>query len=207
MQETPGTWVQSLGQGDPLEEGMAAHSSILAWRIPQTEEPGWLQSMGSQRVGLGCDWAHAHLVFFSSYLSLIKSKMKALLVLISWLTTPLISVLGSFSYEVLGTFNNTFLQVYLVLLVLRPAFQFYFNRQKLKFFFMTPVKSCLLSKTSSDSLWPKSPVAWAPKCPMLALNRELLDWFSYLPPDYTLISCRWVPSHLIIVIITTFMQM
>ena len=44
------TWVQSLGWKDPLEEGMAAHSSILAWRIPWTEEPGGLQSMGSQRV-------------------------------------------------------------------------------------------------------------------------------------------------------------
>ena len=43
--------VQSLGQEDPLEEGMATHSSILAWRIPRTEEPGGLQSMGSQRVG------------------------------------------------------------------------------------------------------------------------------------------------------------
>ena len=42
--------VQSLGRKDPLEEGMAAHSSILAWRIPGTEEPGRLQSMGSQRV-------------------------------------------------------------------------------------------------------------------------------------------------------------
>ena len=45
MQET---WVQSLGQEDPLEKGMATHSSILAWRIPWTEEPGGLQSMGSQ---------------------------------------------------------------------------------------------------------------------------------------------------------------
>ena len=45
-----GTWVQSLGQEDPLEEGMATHSSILAWRIPQTEEPDGLQSTGSQRV-------------------------------------------------------------------------------------------------------------------------------------------------------------
>ena len=45
------TWVQSLGQEDSLEEGMATHSSILAWRIPWTEEPGGLQSMGSQRVG------------------------------------------------------------------------------------------------------------------------------------------------------------
>ena len=44
-------WVQSLGQQDPLEEEMATHSSILAWRIPWTEEPGGLQSMGSQRVG------------------------------------------------------------------------------------------------------------------------------------------------------------
>ena len=48
MQET---WVQSLGREDPLEEGMATHSSILAWRIPWTEEPGSLQSMGLQRVG------------------------------------------------------------------------------------------------------------------------------------------------------------
>ena len=45
------TQVQSLGQEDPLEEVMATHSSILAWRIPWTEEPGRLQSMGSQRVG------------------------------------------------------------------------------------------------------------------------------------------------------------
>ena len=42
------TWVQSLGWEDPREEGMATHPSILAWRIPWTEEPGGLQSMGSQ---------------------------------------------------------------------------------------------------------------------------------------------------------------
>ena len=51
MQETQETWVRSLGWEDPLEEGMATHSSILAWRIPWTEEPGGLQSMGLQRVG------------------------------------------------------------------------------------------------------------------------------------------------------------
>ena len=45
------TWVQSLGWEDPLEKGMATHSSTLAWRTPWTEEPGGLQSMGSQRVG------------------------------------------------------------------------------------------------------------------------------------------------------------
>ena len=44
-------WVQSLGQEDPLEKEMAAHSSILAWEIPWPEEPDGLQSMGSQRVG------------------------------------------------------------------------------------------------------------------------------------------------------------
>ena len=44
------TWVHSLGWEDPLEEEMATHSSIQAWRIPWTEEPGGLQSMGSHRV-------------------------------------------------------------------------------------------------------------------------------------------------------------
>jgi len=48
MQET---WVRSLGQENPLEKGMTIHSSILAWRIPWTEEPGRLQSMGLKRVG------------------------------------------------------------------------------------------------------------------------------------------------------------
>ena len=49
IQETQETWVQSLGQEDPLEKKMASHSSILAWEIPWTEEPGGLQSMGSQK--------------------------------------------------------------------------------------------------------------------------------------------------------------
>ena len=66
-------WVQSLGQEDPLEQDMATHSSVLAWRIPWTEEPGGLQSMGSQRLGhdLGtkqlevrikqsCPWSISH---------------------------------------------------------------------------------------------------------------------------------------------------
>ena len=43
-------WVRPLGREDPLEKGMTTHSSILAWRIPWTEEPDGLQSMGSQRV-------------------------------------------------------------------------------------------------------------------------------------------------------------
>ena len=44
-------WIRPLGEEDPLEEEMATHSSIPAWRIPRTEEPGGLQPMGSQRVG------------------------------------------------------------------------------------------------------------------------------------------------------------
>ena len=58
VKNLPAIWetqVQSLGHEDPLEKGMAIHSSILAWRIPGTEEPGGLQSLGSQRVWH--DWA------------------------------------------------------------------------------------------------------------------------------------------------------
>ena len=51
MQKTQERWVQSLGQEDPLEEGMATHPSIFVWRILWTEESGGLQSTGSQRVG------------------------------------------------------------------------------------------------------------------------------------------------------------
>ena len=51
MQETQETQVQSLGQEKPQEQEVATHSSILAWKIPRTEEPGGLQSTGSQRLG------------------------------------------------------------------------------------------------------------------------------------------------------------
>ena len=51
MQEIQETCVRSLGQEDPLEKGMATDSSIVAWRIPGTEEPSGLLSMGSRRVG------------------------------------------------------------------------------------------------------------------------------------------------------------
>ena len=52
------TWVWSLGQEDPLEKGMATHSHIFARKIPWTEAPGGLQSMGLQRVR--CDWENQH---------------------------------------------------------------------------------------------------------------------------------------------------
>ena len=55
IQETQEVQGQSLGQKDPLEKEMAVHSSILTWKIPWAEEPGRLQSKGSQ--GVGCNWA------------------------------------------------------------------------------------------------------------------------------------------------------
>ena len=54
MQEAQETWVKSLGWEDALEKGMAIHTSILAWRIPWTKEPGGLQSIGFQRIGHDC---------------------------------------------------------------------------------------------------------------------------------------------------------
>ena len=65
------TWVQSPGQGDLLEKGMATQPSILAWKIPWTEEPGGLQSMGSQRVGH--DWQLTF--FFAVVIQLLVSKL------------------------------------------------------------------------------------------------------------------------------------
>ena len=54
-------WIRSLGRKDPLQEGMATHSSILAWKIPWTEEPGRLQSIGlQQRVGHDLRHTHTH---------------------------------------------------------------------------------------------------------------------------------------------------
>ena len=69
MQET---WVQFLGQEDPMEKGMVTHSSILDWRIPWTEEPGGLQSMGSQRVRH--DWVtdtHAHWHYYREQIKVL----------------------------------------------------------------------------------------------------------------------------------------
>ena len=62
-------WVRSLGQEDPLEEEMASHSSILAWRIPWTEKPGGLQSVGSQTVGH--NWSDLACVHYLKTLNLV----------------------------------------------------------------------------------------------------------------------------------------
>ena len=76
MQETQ---VQSLGQEDPLQEEMATHSSILAWKIPQTDDPGGLQSMGSQRVRQGC----AHVLYIEK---MSKMDLNPTLGLFQWLS-------------------------------------------------------------------------------------------------------------------------
>ena len=62
MQEIKKTLVQPLGWEDHLEEELATHSSILAWKIPLTEEPGGLQSMGSQRVDI-TEYTNPHILF------------------------------------------------------------------------------------------------------------------------------------------------
>ena len=71
VQETQEMWVWTLGRKDPLEEETAAHSSILAWKIPGTEEPGVLQSMGLQRVGH--DWATKRTILCCTYLHFLNN--------------------------------------------------------------------------------------------------------------------------------------
>ena len=77
MQET---WVQSLGQEDPLEKEVATHSSTLAWKIPWTEEPRRLQSMGSQRVRVTKSQTR-----LNNFPSLTKSRVKNGASLVAWM--------------------------------------------------------------------------------------------------------------------------
>ena len=99
MQKKQEMQVQSLDWEDPLEEEMATHSSILAWRIPWTEESGKLQSMGLQRVGH--DWACTHCM------NCIKKQIELKNISLSWLCQSyffsLVELLSSFHIE-----TNTF---------------------------------------------------------------------------------------------------
>ena len=81
MQETH---VCSLGWEDPLEKGIATHSSIFAWRIPWTEEPGRLQSMASQRIRDILATEHAHLITGRLYFSLTRTLCFLLPILCLW---------------------------------------------------------------------------------------------------------------------------
>ena len=71
MQETQEMWVQSLHQEDPLEEGISTHSSILAWKIPWTEEPGGPWSMGCKKLDvtevIGHAWAYIKLTIVTVF--------------------------------------------------------------------------------------------------------------------------------------------
>ena len=75
------TWVQSLGWEDPLKKEMATHSSILFWKIPWTEEPGGLQSKGSQRAEH--DLAHVLLIFTFKYSFLFVGSLRIFCCLIT----------------------------------------------------------------------------------------------------------------------------
>ena len=72
------TWVRSLGWKDPLEKEMATHSSIFAWKIPRTEEPGRLQSMGLQRVGHKLCLCISIFMFHHYFLYFLKMSIKLL---------------------------------------------------------------------------------------------------------------------------------
>ena len=92
MAETQEMWVWSLSQEDPMEKEMATHSSILSWEIPWTEEPGGLQSTGSQRVRH--NWVHAHTHTHThthklSYIPFIKVKGTLVIQLRPTLCNPL----------------------------------------------------------------------------------------------------------------------
>ena len=71
------TWVLSLGQEDPLEKGKATHSRILAWRMPWTEEPGGLQSIGSQRVGHNWVTNTFMVMWWTSHVALVVRNLPA----------------------------------------------------------------------------------------------------------------------------------
>ena len=93
-QEIREMWVRSLGRDDPLEEGMATCSSILAWRIPRTEEPGGLQSIGLQRVGhkwrdWTCTRLYTYTGFFLSHLRVACLIILRLIHVVACISNPL----------------------------------------------------------------------------------------------------------------------
>ena len=90
------TWVQSLGREDPVEKGMAAHSSILTWRIPRTKKSGRLQSMGSQRV--------RHDLATNAFLSLVPGPGTGFLWLFACSHSPSFE-LGFYEVEFVFTFS------------------------------------------------------------------------------------------------------
>ena len=85
VQETKEMWVPSLGQEDALEMGMATHSSILAWRVAWTEEPGRIQSMGLPRVGHNLADEHTHTT----------SSLSVILLMDIWVASAILAIVNS----------------------------------------------------------------------------------------------------------------
>ena len=153
-------WVQFLGREDPLEEGMATHSSILAWRIPWTEEPGGLQSMGLQRVGW--DWVTKHTLMLHICLPwrLVTKDRSSTVSLWVWAQScregarfgnlPTWSVLRkSLTFSLLGA--------------LWSACSFTSGKRKKAMFFQDSLKERLFRRT--DFSWVKAPAFdWLPPC-------------------------------------------
>ena len=99
MQETEEKWVPSLGREDPLEEEMATHSSILAWRIPWTEGPGGLQPMASQRVEHDQAYEHISSLKLALLALNIHGRDKSLVLLLTVSSSYIIN-------QLLETINN-----------------------------------------------------------------------------------------------------
>ena len=83
MQEMPQIWIRFLGQEDPLEESTAIHSSILAWRIPWTEEPGRLQSIGHKESGT-TEATERTLILVAQLVKNVPAMQKTLVQFLGW---------------------------------------------------------------------------------------------------------------------------
>ena len=170
MQET---WVQSLGQEDPLEKEMATHPSILAWRIPWTEKPGGLQSTGSQRVGH--DWATSLSLFFLSCQPASSGKM--------WLSVWIMfSVVDSFVSQLQPSCLNPFS----LKGPLFPLLTYFHSSTDLRTYYICALEIC--PGTSSHMLWESfndGLVPYFKSWVFLKLNLDTLEFGN----DFSLMNC------------------
>ena len=149
---TQETWVRSLDWEDPLEEGMATHPSILAWRIPWTEEPGGLQSVGSQELDT-TEWLSLHFTSLRKLLSFNLSLEKLILFQVFDLYSPQILIIMIFELLSLNHLGFTYFSVPCTLYFFFPfsltisaicSFHIYlYNQELLADFFLMHVLSLL----------------------------------------------------------------
>ena len=118
--ETQETWVQSLDLEDTLEEGVATHSSVLAKKSPWTEEPGWLQYIGSQRVRHGCsDWVCLYACVYCHFKLYSDCFYSSSLFLFSLVLSPYYLTIFCVMFGSLSLFFWVFIMLYYQLLVFR----------------------------------------------------------------------------------------